>query len=350
MEDWRQMDSFIAATHGENHAIRNRPLFEWLFLRNGNRNVANLLVAYEDEKLISLLGYIPTTFRWGNEKVVGAWLAHWMTTTQHRFGIGVLLMKKIIEMFPVVAGQGASAMNQEIVAKMKFQFIEKIPKVVFIFKSAELSRTFGISLPPGNINAIDSCEQPNKVSRITKEIFNPDWTAYPSMKYGTLRDGAYLNSRFINFPFFRYHVFIEGPPIAPAICVVRIVDTKEGIRVARILEFFFPENESGRSDALLLIKKCLFFFKESDCDYSDFYCSSTGYIDFLNRSGFVEDEEGALPSLLDPIDRTRKFQNMELFVSADLKRRHPNCENEFIVTRADGDQDRPNESFGRAAK
>jgi len=65
----------------------------------------------------------------------------------------------------------------------------------------------------------------------------------------------------------------------------------------------------------------------------------------LLDAGFTDDNAGTLPSLLDPIDMSRRFQNLELFVSPELKRKYPNCENAFVVTRADGDQDRPNESY-----
>ena len=345
MSNWRQMDSFIATTHGENHVLRNRPLFDWFFLRNENKDEANLIVAYEEDRLISLLGYIPTKFIWGGEEVNGAWMAHWMTVEGYRHGIGALLMKKITEMFPIAAGQGASMMNQEIVTKMKFKFLEKIPKVVYVFKNDKLEQMFHFQIQHGDAGIIEAQGFPNEILAITKENFNPDWGYYPSMKYGTLRDGDYLTYRYINYPFFKYNVFIEGGPTTPAVCVVRIVDTKEGIRVARILEFFSPENESGKSQSLSLINKCLSFFKQNDCDYADFYCNAPTYINLLLEAGFVKEDKGALPSLLDPISMSRKSQNVELYVSSELKNRYPNCENEFIVTRADGDQDRPNESY-----
>ncbi len=348
MSNWRQMDSFIATTHGEHHVLRNRPLFDWFFLRDRNKDQANLIVAYEEDKLISLLGYMPTKFLWGGKEViVGAWMAHWMTIEGYRSGIGALLMKKITEMFPIVAGQGASMMNQKIVTKMKFRFLEKIPKVVYVFKRDKLEQMFHFQKQHGDLGAIEAHDLPNEIAAITKDNFRPDWSHYPSIKYGTLRDGDYLTYRYISYPFFKYNVFIEGEPTAPAVCVVRIVDTKEGIRVARILEFFFPENESGKFKGLALIEKCLRFFKQSNCDYADFYCNAPTYMNLLLEAGFIEDDAGALPCLLDPIDMSRKFQNMELYVSSELKVRYPNCENEFVVTRADGDQDRPNESYGR---
>lgn len=345
MSDWQQMDRFIAMTHGENHVLRNRPLFDWFFLRNENKEMANLIVAYEGDKLISLLGYLPTQFLWGSERVNGAWMAHWMTMEGYRFGIGALLMKKITEMFPVVAGQGASLMNQEIVTRMKFIFLENIPKVVYVFNHDKVEQFFNFRIKKENNCSLERCDVAKETTAITHENFNPDWNLYPSLKYGTLRDGDYLNYRYVDYPFFKYNIFIEGEADSPALLVARIIETSRGIRVARILEFFFPEDESGRKRGLLLVNKCLNFFEQHNCDYADFYCNADAHLNLLLEANFTSENMGALPSLLDPIDMSRKSQNFELFVSPALKEKYPNSETNFIVTRADGDQDRPNESY-----
>jgi hypothetical protein len=345
MSDWQQMDKFIAMTHGENHVLRNRPLFDWFFLRNKNKEMANLIVAYEGDKLISLLGYLPTKFLWGSEVISGVWMAHWMTMEGYRFGIGALLMRKITEMFPVVAGQGASLMNQEIVTKMKFMFLEKISKVVYVFNHDKVLNIFGYRIGKTINCSIEKYGVAKETTTITRESFNPNWNLYPSLKYGTLRDSYYLNYRYIDYPFFKYNIFIEGEASSAVVLVARIIETTEGVRVARILEFFFPENESGKKQGLSLVKKCLNYFEQHNCDYADFYCNSNTHINLLLDATFTNENMGALPSLLDPIDMSRRFQNLELYVSPELKRKYPNCENAFIVTRADGDQDRPNESY-----
>lgn len=345
MNDWQQMDRFIATTHGENHPLRNRPLFDWFFLRNSNKEMANLLVAYDGDKLVSLLGYLPTHFLWGSDKVSGVWMAHWMTLEGHRFGIGALLMKKITEMFPIVAGQGASLMNQEIVTKLKFRFLEKIPKVIYVFNSKSIKRLLGVEIGEENRFLRKRFDIAIETKAITSNNFNPNWEFYPSLKYGTLRDADYLTYRYINYPFFKFRIFVEGDAYSPALLVARIVETSAGIRVARILEFFFPENDKGKSQGSALINGCLNFFAKHNCDYADFYGTASSHLNLLIEANFVNDHAGALPSLLDPIDMSRKYQNLEVFVSPDLREKYPNCLDDFVVTRADGDQDRPNESY-----
>lgn len=345
MSDWQQMDRFIAITHGENHVLRNKPLFEWFFLRNDSKDIANLIVAYEGDKLISLLGYLPTKFLWGRDVINGVWMAHWMTLEEYRFGIGALLMKKMTEMFPIVAGQGASSMNEKIVTKMKFEFLKQIPKVVYVFNHDKIWHTFNFRVKKKIDGGIEKDGVPKEAKLITEEIYRPNWSLYPSLRYGTLRDCDYITFRYIDYPFFKYFVFIEGDPCTPAVCVIRIIYTTAGIRIARILEFFFPDQESGEMETLLFVRKCINFCKQQNCDYVDFYCTANTPINLLLKAGFNIDNMGVLPSLIDPIDMSRKFQNLEIYVSSELKNKYPNCEGEFYVTRADGDQDRPNESY-----
>lgn len=345
MREWPQMDRFIAETHGEDHVLRNRPLFDWFFARAPETDLANLVVAYQGDTLISLLGYMPTKFLWGGETVTGAWMAHWMTRIGHRHGAGALLMKKMTELYPVVAGQGASLMNQAIVTKMNFRFTERMPKVVYVFNQQRVADAFNCRI--GNRRELDRNQagELSPVAALPVDGFNPDWSCYPSLQYATLRDAAYLKYRYFDYPFFKYLVFIEGEADRPAVCVARIADTTRGIRVARVLEFFFPETPIGRTQAVSLARGCLSYFEAQNCDYADFYCTASAYTELLVDAGFAHEDEGVLPSLLDPIDFSRRFQNLELYVSPALRAKYPGGEDQFTVTRADGDQDRPNESY-----
>lgn len=347
LKNWEQMDEFLASTHGSNHVLRNRPLFDWFFRRDSDPELANLIVAYRGAELVSLLGYLPTKFLWGDEIIEGAWMAHWMTKDEFRTGIGALLMRKITEVYPVVVGQGASRMNQEIVSRMNFHFLEQIPKVVFIFATKKLNAHFGHNWKESKLEspALLRKDQPIPKKELSLADYAPDWSRYPTLRYSTLRDAHYLRHRYLNYPFLKYHLFIEGPPETPALCVVRVVKTTPGITVGRILEFLHPDTEQGLQDGRTLIVKVLNFLQATGCDFADFYSTGRELIDTLLSVGFIEDRAGLLPSLLDPIDLSRKYQNLEVFVADKLRAKYPNCREQLFVTRADGDQDRPNASF-----
>nr|BDT26862.1 GNAT family N-acetyltransferase [Bacteriovorax sp. HI3] len=344
MKDWAQMDQFIAVTHGQGHILRYRPIFEWFFVRGEDREHANMLVAYEEDRLVSLLGYLPTTFNWNGENVQGAWTAFWMTIEEYRNGVGVLLMRKLTELFPIVATQGASAMNQAIVSKMRFQFLEKIPKSVCVFNREKIKNELGYDSSK-DFNLSDNGSDIAEVDFSSMKDYSPDWNFYPALKFGTLRTYNYINQRYATYPFFKYKIFVTGPKTAPAVCVARVVDTDRGIKVARILDFFFPETDEGKKLGMDLMKKCLNSFQKAGCDYADFYCTADEYHKMLEETGFERDYNDSLPSLLDPIDMSRKVQNAEIYVSAALKAKSPEGIDHFFISRGDGDQDRANKSY-----
>lgn len=344
MKDWAQMDQFIAVTHGNGHILRHRPIFEWFFVRGEDKEHANMLVAYEEDRLVSLLGYLPTTFNWNGEEVNGAWTAFWMTIEEYRNGVGVLLMRKLTELFPIVATQGASAMNQAIVSKMRFQFLERIPKSICILNPEKVENELGYQAKKKFVS-LDSDLEIAEVDFSSMKDYSPDWSLYPALKFGTLRTHQYINHRYATYPFFKYKIFVEGPKTSPAVCIARVVDTDRGIKVARILDFFFPETKEGKESGNGLMKKCLNYFKNQGCDYADFYCTSAGYLESLESAGFERDYNDSLPSLLDPIDMSRKVQNAEIFVSAALKAKSPEGIDQFFISRGDGDQDRANRSY-----
>lgn len=344
MKDWDQMNQFIATTHGHGHILRHRPIFEWFFVRGEDKEHANMLVAYEEDKLVSLLGYLPTDFNWNGEVVYGAWTAFWMTIEEYRNGVGVLLMRKLTELFPIVATQGASAMNQAIVSKMRFQFLERIPKSVYVFNSEKIASSLGYNKTKSNLN-FDLVEDINEVDFSGMKDYSPEWNLYPALNFGTLRTHQYIDQRYATYPFFKYKIFVEGPKNSPSVCVARVVETDRGIKVARILDFFFPETKEGKEEGLSLMKKCLKHFQKQGCDYADFYCTSLTYLETLEAVSFERDYNDELPSLLDPIDMSRKVQNAEIYVAPTLKAKSPEGINQFFISRGDGDQDRANKSY-----
>jgi hypothetical protein len=116
-----------------------------------------------------------------------------------------------------------------------------------------------------------------------------------------------------------------------------------GLKVGRIVEFFYPETPVGRESALLLLKECLVFLKNNHCDFVDFYSMSDDQLELFKQAGFVMESEAALPNRLDPLDTSRRFKNLEVFVADALKTQYPDCEKYFYSAGADGDQDRPNQ-------
>lgn len=340
---WEELHDFIKKTHGENHVMKNQELFDWYYSPSEDCEIYNMLVGLKNNQVISILGYLPTKFIVNGHVINGAWTALWFTLPKERSGIGALLMKRLMELFPIVAGQGASSMNREIVEALGHDFQAIIPKLVGFIDAGEV-RSFWQS-SDGVAKNLMIPKQTNKQKEATSLALEFNWKEYSNIKFGTLRDSSYIRKKYISNPFLRYEIIQTGYERTPTIAIVRIIQTDLGFRVARIVEFFGPnisDYESQWEEALLEI---VMLASNKNCSYIDFYSTSKEINSFLSKMGFYNDNKGALPSLLDPVDFERRSQNLEVFINPNLRVEEKISIQNFFVTRGDGDQDRPNATY-----
>jgi hypothetical protein len=340
---WLELNQFIKQTHGDRHVMQNKALFEWFYSPIPDQNVYNTIVGVKDNKVISILGYVPTKFLVNGKFINGAWTALWFTLPEERGGIGALLMKRLMELYPIVAGQGASVMNKKIVEAMGHEFVPIIPKMVGVIDRSLIQdllqepHRFNKNLSiPANIS-----KQKGPQS-LTQEV---NWKEYSNIKFGTLRDADYIYRKYLVNPFLEYELITAGDQRTQTIVILRIIQTNLGFKVARIVEFFGPNISDYESQWKEALDEILILANKRECAYIDFYSTSSMINKFLTEMGFYEDNEGVLPSLLDPVEMSRKSQNLELFVDPSLKAAESISIKDFFVTRGDGDQDRPNESY-----
>jgi hypothetical protein len=252
-------------------------------------------------------------------------------------------MKRLMELYPIVAGQGASVMNKKIVEAMGHEFVPIIPKMVGVIDRSLIQdllqepHRFNKNLSiPANIS-----KQKGPQS-LTQEV---NWKEYSNIKFGTLRDADYIYRKYLVNPFLEYELITAGDQRTQTIVILRIIQTNLGFKVARIVEFFGPNISDYESQWKEALDEILILANKRECAYIDFYSTSSMINKFLTEMGFYEDNEGVLPSLLDPVEMSRKSQNLELFVDPSLKAAESISIKDFFVTRGDGDQDRPNESY-----
>jgi hypothetical protein len=340
---WPELNQFIKQTHGDKHVMQNKELFEWFYSPIPDQNVYNMIVGLKNNQVISILGYLPTKFLVNGKFIAGAWTALWFSLPEERSGIGALLMKRLMEMYPIVAGQGASAMNKKIVEAMGHEFEPIIPKVVGVIDKSLIQN---LLQQPNRFNKcliIPTNPSKFKPSRsLTREI---NWENYSNIKFGTLRDADYIHRKYMENPFLKYELITAGDDRTPTIVILRIIQTSLGFKVARIVEFFGPNISDNEIQWNKALEEVLLLADKRKCAYIDFYSTSTMINNFLIKMGFYEDNEGLLPSLLDPVESDRKSQNLELFVEPSLRAAESLGINDFFVTRGDGDQDRPNASY-----
>ena len=340
---WEDLRDFIRQTHGRNHVMQNKELFEWFYSPHADCIDYNVIVGLKNNQIISILGYIPTNFLVNGKIISGAWTALWFTLQEERSGIGALLMKRLMEIFPIVAGQGASVMNKEIVEALGHEFQKIIPKMVGILDKNIINGLFPES-HKFKENLIFLVKE-NGYRVNANDKLNINWKEYSEMKFGTLRDFGYIRRKYLDNPFLQYEIISTGDEKTPTVAIMRIIQTDLGFKVGRIVDLFGPDISNYRSQWEEALNEVMTLADHWGCAYIDSYSTSMTINKFMAEMGFYTDNEGALPSLLDPVQRDRKSQNLEVYINNSLKQKEGISIDNFYVTRGDGDQDRPNASY-----
>jgi len=276
-----------------------------------------------------------------------------MVSIGHRTGIGVLLMRRLQELFPIVAGTGANQLNKSIVIKMGHQFLDHIPRYIGIFDKAALAdlltstqsdeitdyQVVSSNIPELNKDILQTVRSIN--GSLTKDDFSPEWQLYTAQQFGTCRDIDYLNYRYLQNPFLDYKMLIIGEARESAILVYRIEKTTGSYqgKVARILELIAPETPSAEQQMKALLVTAYKDFIKQQIIFADFYCSSSLYRPILEACGMELEEKPVIPNLLNPILASPRDQNLEIWTASTLANF---SWNQLYVTKSDGDQDRPN--------
>lgn len=160
------------------------------------------------------------------------------------------------------------------------------------------------------------------------------------------RSKDYLNWRFANHPQLKYLIsVVKRNGVTAGYLVARIEKTREfknSFVIGRIIDFVA---DAEARDALLnyFISK----MKHSNVDFVDFLFAGRYHTETLKKNGFLEADEFKLtniPYVFQPIERYRKHINCIIYISDKLMHLADKIKNidNWYLTRADGDQDRPN--------
>jgi hypothetical protein len=346
MSKWDLMDDFLKRNYREDLALRHRSHFEWQFMTGAHGGEACVLSAWDNERLVGILGYIPVDVFWGDvaDPIRGAWCANWFVENEYQHGLGVGLMRELQEMFDVVLSVGASSQGSPVLKQMGWTCSPRLPRYIAVLDFERAKRMLNPSASEKELNSIsikpavhDSC-----ISSFRIEDYDPDWSLYPAMAFGTVRSPRYLEWRYANHQIFDYIIEFRGHAHRPAACVYRIEDAfgKHQARVGRIVDFFHPNDLQGEKDGLALIHSVLQQMSAEECVYADFICSSRIYGQTLMQAGWQTEEEGKqfLPVRLTPVEQKTRHQSLEFFTTDGLPR--PDMKNMYL-TKSDGDEDRP---------
>ncbi len=337
------MREFLATRYRPDLALCNRRFFTWFF--RAAQGFADVACAWDGERLVGTMGYVADPVFWGStsQTFPGAWLVNWTVDPNFQHGVGIALMREAMQKFPILLGIGGSEENEQIVARLGWAIYPRIPRYLAVFDRAGVA---SLALPSADRAALDDAVFERPVSFDQPRPWTPDgcepqWVQYPSMAYATVRSQAYLRWRYLEHPAFAFVVLCAGSESAPALSVHRI-ERVAGMAtlVARVIEFFHPEDEAGTAVGIGLARSLAGIFAAQGCAFADFVTTAKAYGDTFAAAGWTREdpERPLLPARLQPVERVPFRYNLEVGVRRGMVR--PALD-EMYVTRGDGDADRP---------
>ncbi|WP_119421323.1 hypothetical protein [Desertibaculum subflavum] len=339
---WPLLDDFLCRCYGRRYALRDQALMRWQF--GGAEDPASLSIMwYGDEGgIVSMLGCRPTALFWGafDQPVAGGWLSNWMSDPGQRSGAGAVLMRRAQERFPVVLAQGASAANKPIAERLGFRIFEPIDRLLAVFDPMRAARFLApdaaVKLEP-MLPAVPA----GAVERGLPADYAPDWSRYPAcMAFGAVRSAAHLRWRYLGHPVFRYEIDLAPGPSGPAVCIWRLERAVGEVHdtVGRIVDFFHPADGAAQGRAAL--SSALGRMQDAGAAFADLLCSAGPFLATARAAGMVDATTMPLAFRLSPTERRLRLQNVEFWAAPGLPR--PAGLADCLVSKGDGDQDRPN--------
>ena len=346
---WPRMRDFLRRNYWPHLALLDPRVFRWTFrVRDeGDGETAHVLTAWDGDRLVGMLGYMPVTLLWGDpdRAVPGAACANWVVDEAYRGSLGWTLLRRLSELYSVVIGIGGKTQTLQIAERLGWMVDQHLPRLVAVLDGDRAARVAGAHADRDELERMAAGVRPcvDPAVRFSEQPppVESDWAAYPPLHHAVLRSAEYFRHRFVDHPIFEHRFAVLGPANRPAVCVWReqlaYGDCQE--TVARLLEFFHPSDADGQAAGRRLMCAVLARLKAEGCAYTDLHMSSVAYRDTLDDCGWHAEtfDHQLLPGRVCPVERTHRVTNF-IGCAGDGFGMVPLAD--MYMTGADGDEDR----------
>lgn len=313
--------SFIDKYWRRGHSLAtSRALMDW---QHRAEPAYHFLLAWDGDQLLGVLGYIPTR-RYDDflSKENVLWLSLWKIQDNCRVtGLGLRMLRALEQLEPHVA-----------IAVNGINFTHPPMYKALGYHTAELSQFYMINPAKPRHLLQGPASAPRFAGAATcKALTEDDLQRFLLPLSATPhKTPQYFIERFLRHPFYQYHVYLLEHGGMQALVATRSA-THEGHNALRIVDFAGDPNvlaESGNAFSKLM--------EQYDSEYVDFWQHGLPN-ELLDRAGFEvvnADDPIIVPNYYEPFIS----ENGRIICAYKKKTQTP-----FIVCRADGDQDRPNQ-------
>ena len=363
--DWCGSDEVAAlqtfiATHWptrEHVLARDAGLLRWQYRRHDGGDGTSVLGAWRGQELVGFLGVIETGFCVRGEQTSGGWLAMWVVAPDAReTGAGLRLLREALQHYTVAGCVGFNETAERLFVASGFSICQALPRwtrAVDVEALERLVHADATRYGP-DVRAVwrgqaarlvDAGAGADPWSDDAALAWDRTWGDLVAPRYvGTWRDSRYLAWRYVEHPGFEYELRVcrGDRGSVEGLLVYRVEQVRDRAeRVLRIVELL------GEPAALRrLAAAAVAAGEDAGVAFVDASLTLRDAGDALESAGFIREGGNVptLPSLFQPLDsrRTRVPAALRCGPESGLHGEPLFERRDVYVTRADGDQDRPN--------
>ena len=337
-------EEFIVSSYRDPNYVMLSPAFlRWQFLDNPANHTGGYtlwLVVHRDA-IIAQLGFVPFLgLTPTGQRFQGAYPINLMVQPEYRsVGVGAILLARLLKQIPCLINPGVNQAGATLGEGLGMRDLGYLRRYVAVI-DASAARSLAIDgrLPAGvqEVTPVDTAAARVIAStKVPKEA--SAGFAFPQPTFGAERNRDFLRWRYESHPAFAYE-FLFTPDYSSVLVFHEEREESTGALLLRVVDVLArPEHQAALFHAVLLAAKA------RSAAIVDFFCSLSCYDAALKAAGFFDEAEhsdGRIAALFQPLD----FRKTGIRVLAS----HPDWSNgtqeDWYITKADSDQDRPNDS------
>ena len=336
-------EDFIVASYRDPNYVMLSPAFlRWQFLDNpaNHTGAYTLWLVVHREEIVAQLGFVPFLgLTPAGQHFQGAYPINLMVQPEYRSaGVGAVLLARLLNQVPCLVNPGVNQAGATLGEGLGMTDLGYLRRYVAVI-DGQAARAIAVDgRLPGGVEEVTTvgtaAGQITSSTKVPKEVGAS--FAFPQPCYGAERNRDFLRWRYECHPAFTYEflfsldfrsilVFHEEREKSTGAVIIRVVDA-----LAK------PEHQAALFHSALLLAKT------RGAAIVDFYCSLNCYDAALKASGFFDEAEhsnGRIAALFQPLD----FRKTGIRVLASQPVLNSRGQESWYVTKADSDQDRPND-------
>jgi GNAT superfamily N-acetyltransferase len=333
-------EEFIVASYrNANYVMLSHTFLRWQFLDNPANQTGGytLWIVEQKGEIIAQLGFVPFQgITRSSEPIQGAYPINLMVRPEYRsVGLGAILLGRLLKQFPCLVNPGVNEGGAILGEGLGMTNLGLLRRYVAVLdKHAAQSLAFNGRLPQG---IAEAGTRPVDVIAATKLPHQASaGFAFPQPVYGALRSRDFLRWRYDGHPAFTYE-FLFSPDYRSVLVFHEEREMETGTVIFRVVDVLSrPEHQFALLSGVVLAGK------ERGAAIVDFFFSLDCYQPALRAAGFFDEamhSDSHIAALFQPLD----FRKTGIHLLASCPGWSGTRLEDWYITKADSDQDRPND-------